>query len=77
MNSIAEACNNLKKEYDGCFKLWFSEKFLKGDLDDSMCSNHFKLYNQCLQQAMKDQNINLDEINIAHLGTEQEKKTEN
>ncbi|PBC34415.1 TP53-regulated inhibitor of apoptosis [Apis cerana cerana] len=50
MNSIAEACNNLKKEYDGCFKLWFSEKFLKGDLDDSMCSNHFKLYNQCLQK---------------------------
>lgn len=49
MNSIAEACNNLKKDYDGCFKLWFSEKFLKGDLDDSMCSNHFKLYNQCLQ----------------------------
>lgn len=29
------------------------------------------------QQAMKDQNINLDEINITHLGTEQEKKTEN
>ncbi|KOC70202.1 TP53-regulated inhibitor of apoptosis 1 [Habropoda laboriosa] len=49
MNSIAETCNHLKKEYDGCFKFWFSEKFLKGDLDDSMCSNHFKLYNQCLQ----------------------------
>ncbi|KOX75973.1 TP53-regulated inhibitor of apoptosis 1 [Melipona quadrifasciata] len=49
MNSIAETCNNFKREYDGCFKLWFSEKFLKGDLDDSMCSNHFKLYNQCLQ----------------------------
>lgn len=29
------------------------------------------------QQAMKDQNINLDEVNVAHLGTEQEKKTEN
>lgn len=29
------------------------------------------------QQAMKDQNINLDEVNVAHLGTEQEKKSEN
>ncbi|CAK9807917.1 TP53-regulated inhibitor of apoptosis 1 [Anthophora plagiata] len=77
MNSITESCNHLKKEYDGCFKLWFSEKFLKGEIDDSMCSNHFKLYNQCLQQAMKDQNINLDEVNVAHLGTEQEKKAEN
>lgn len=28
------------------------------------------------QQAMKDQNINIDEVNMAHLGTEQEKKTE-
>ncbi|OAD58148.1 TP53-regulated inhibitor of apoptosis 1, partial [Eufriesea mexicana] len=49
MDSIAEACNNLKKEYDECFKIWFSEKFLKGDLDDSMCSHHFKLYSQCLK----------------------------
>ncbi|XP_076750320.1 TP53-regulated inhibitor of apoptosis 1 isoform X1 [Xylocopa sonorina] len=77
MNSIGEACNQFKKEYDGCFQLWFSEKFLKGNLDDSMCSNYFKQYNQCLQQAMKDQNINLDEVNVTHLGTEQEKKTEN
>lgn len=76
MNSIAENCNQLKKEYDGCFKHWFSEKFLKGDFDDSMCSNYFKSYIQCLQQAMKDQDINLDEINIAHLGTERENKTE-
>lgn len=28
------------------------------------------------QQAMKEQDINLDEINIAHLGTEREKKNE-
>ncbi|KZC11273.1 TP53-regulated inhibitor of apoptosis 1 [Dufourea novaeangliae] len=49
MNSIAESCNHLKKEYDGCFKVWFSEKFLKGNFDDSMCSNYFKQYNQCLQ----------------------------
>lgn len=35
------------------------------------------MYIIMFQQAMKDQNINLDEINITHLGTEQEKKTEN
>lgn len=49
MNSTAEACNQFKKDYDACFKFWFSEKFLKGDFDDSMCSKYFKLYNQCLQ----------------------------
>ncbi|XP_076382263.1 TP53-regulated inhibitor of apoptosis 1 isoform X1 [Megalopta genalis] len=77
MNSIAEACNHLKREYDSCFKLWFSQKFLKGDFDDSMCSKHFKEYNQCLQQAMKDQNINLDEVDVSHLETDKDKTKEN
>ncbi|XP_043255508.1 TP53-regulated inhibitor of apoptosis 1-like [Colletes gigas] len=76
MDSIAEACNQLKKEYDGCFKFWFAEKFLKGELDDSMCSNYFKSYNQCLKQAMKDQNINLDEVDVSHLTADKEKATE-
>ncbi|XP_031831387.1 TP53-regulated inhibitor of apoptosis 1 isoform X1 [Nomia melanderi] len=72
MNSIAESCNQVKKEYDNCFKLWFSQKFMKGDFDDSMCSNYFKQYNQCLQQAMKDQNINLDDVDVTPLKREKE-----
>ncbi|XP_076284558.1 TP53-regulated inhibitor of apoptosis 1-A isoform X1 [Lasioglossum baleicum] len=76
MNSIAGPCTHLKREYDNCFKLWFSEKFLKGVYDDSMCSNYFNEYKQCLQQAMKDQNINLDEVDITHLETDKNKSKE-
>ncbi|PBC34416.1 TP53-regulated inhibitor of apoptosis 1-like isoform X2 [Apis dorsata] len=72
-----EACKELKAKYDRCFNDWFSEKFLRGIYDDSECAPLLKVYTKCVAQAMKDQNINLDEINIAHLGTEQEKKTEN
>ena len=30
MNSLDPECNELKKKYDSCFNLWFTEKFLKG-----------------------------------------------
>ncbi|XP_068982366.1 TP53-regulated inhibitor of apoptosis 1-like [Bombus flavifrons] len=72
-----EACKELKEKYDRCFNDWFSEKFLRGINDDSECAPLLKVYTKCVAQAMKDQNINLDEVNVAHLGTEQEKKTEN
>ncbi|XP_043582863.1 TP53-regulated inhibitor of apoptosis 1-like isoform X3 [Bombus pyrosoma] len=72
-----EACKELKEKYDRCFNDWFSEKFLRGINDDSECAPLLKVYTKCIAQAMKDQNINLDEVNVAHLGTEQEKKSEN
>ncbi|XP_003395324.1 TP53-regulated inhibitor of apoptosis 1-like isoform X1 [Bombus affinis] len=72
-----EACKELKEKYDRCFNDWFSEKFLRGINDDSECAPLLKVYTKCVAQAMKEQNINLDEVNVAHLGTEQEKKTEN
>lgn len=49
MNSIGEACSELKKEYDACFNTWFSEKFLKGETNDSMCEPVFKVYQQCVK----------------------------
>ena len=49
MNSIGENCNELKKNYDACFNHWFSERFLKGDTDDSSCAPIFKLYQQCVK----------------------------
>lgn len=72
-----EACKELKGKYDRCFNEWFAEKFLHGIHDDSECAALLKTYTKCVAQAMKEQNINLDEINVAHLGTEQEKKTNN
>lgn len=53
MDSIGEACNDLKKEYDACFNTWFSEKFLKGDANDSICAPLFKVYQQCVKVSCK------------------------
>ncbi|KAL1132578.1 hypothetical protein AAG570_010530 [Ranatra chinensis] len=49
MNSIGKSCNDLKEQYDECFKLWFTEKFLKGYINDDTCSPVFKLYQQCVK----------------------------
>lgn len=49
MNSIGEECTDLKKKYDDCFNSWFSERFLKGDHDDSVCSGIFKVYQDCVK----------------------------
>ncbi|XP_005186566.1 TP53-regulated inhibitor of apoptosis 1-like [Musca domestica] len=62
MNSLGEDCNELKRKYDACFNLWFSERFLKGDNDDSMCAPIFKVYQECVKKAMEEQKIELREI---------------
>lgn len=49
MNSIGEECTELKKKYDDCFNSWFSERFLKGDHDDSICAGIFKVYQDCVK----------------------------
>lgn len=53
MNSIGPTCNELKKQYDDCFNLWFAEHFLKGRTDDSMCAPIFKVYQQCVKVGYK------------------------
>ncbi|KAL0838948.1 hypothetical protein ABMA28_016958 [Loxostege sticticalis] len=74
MNSIGEECTELKKKYDDCFNNWFSERFLKGDHDDSVCSGIFKVYQECVKNAMKQQNIDFKEIDKDVLGTDNEHK---
>lgn len=49
MNSIGNTCNEIKHQYDECFQSWFTEKFLKGSLNDDACDPLFKLYQQCIQ----------------------------
>lgn len=49
MNSIGDDCNELKKQYDACFNNWFSERFLKGETDDSVCAPIFKVYQECVK----------------------------
>ncbi|GJQ70898.1 hypothetical protein Trydic_g815 [Trypoxylus dichotomus] len=74
MNSIGEACNELKKQYDACFNTWFSEHFLKGSTNDSMCEPIFKVYQQCVKRAMKENRIDIHEVEKDLLGTEHERK---
>ncbi|XP_076657460.1 TP53-regulated inhibitor of apoptosis 1-A isoform X2 [Halictus rubicundus] len=73
---MMEACKDLKAKYDHCFNVWFSEKFLHGIYDDSECSSLLKVYTACVAQAMKDQNINLDEVDVTHLETDKNKTKE-
>jgi TRIAP1/MDM35 family protein len=73
MESIGKDCNELKAKYDECFQVWFSEKFLKGDTNDDMCKPIFNVYRDCVRKAMKENNINLDEVDLEILGTENEK----
>lgn len=43
-----EDCSELKQKYDACFNSWFSEKFLKGNTNDSMCAPLLKVYKDCV-----------------------------
>ncbi|XP_075220035.1 TP53-regulated inhibitor of apoptosis 1-like isoform X1 [Lycorma delicatula] len=74
MNSYAKQCSDLKKEYDTCFHSWFTEKFLKGDMDDEICAPIFKVYQQCLKKTMKENQIEFKEVVRDHLGTDNEYK---
>lgn len=74
MNSVGENCNELKKQYDICFNSWFSEKFLKGNLNDDVCAPLFKVYQECVKTAIKHQKIDLGEIEQDVLGTDEEQK---
>lgn len=48
MNSVGDACTDMKREYDQCFNRWFAEKFLKGDGSGDPCTD-LKRYQQCVQ----------------------------
>ena len=48
MNSVGPECNDLKKEYDSCFNVWYSESFLKGDYKSDPCSELLKNYRACV-----------------------------
>ncbi|XP_055373063.1 TP53-regulated inhibitor of apoptosis 1-like [Condylostylus longicornis] len=69
MNSIGDNCTELKKQYDACFNVWFTEKFLKGQTDDSMCAPIFKVYQECVKKALKDQSIEFKDIEGDYLSS--------
>jgi len=57
--------------------LGFPKKFLKGDNDDSQCAELFKMYQQCVANAIKRQNIELKDITVDVLGTDKEQTAPN
>ncbi|EFX69007.1 hypothetical protein DAPPUDRAFT_301169 [Daphnia pulex] len=75
MNSVSEACSQLKQNYDACFNTWFTEKFLRGDHSTDSCGPFFKVYRECVRKAIQEQNIDLKEIEKEVMGTENEFKT--
>ncbi|KAL1765823.1 TP53-regulated inhibitor of apoptosis 1 [Sigmodon hispidus] len=67
MNSVGEACTDMKREYDQCFNRWFAEKFLKGDGSGDPCTDLFKRYQQCVQKAIKEKEIPIEGLEfMAH-----------
>ncbi|XP_030357212.1 TP53-regulated inhibitor of apoptosis 1 isoform X1 [Strigops habroptila] len=67
MNSVGEACTELKREYDQCFNRWFADKFLKGDSAGDPCGQLFKRYQLCVQvmpaappKAIKEKDIPIE-----------------
>ncbi|XP_017148865.1 TP53-regulated inhibitor of apoptosis 1-like [Drosophila miranda] len=75
MNSIGEDCNELKKQYDACFNSWFSERFLKGHTDESACAPIFRVYQDCVKRAMREQKIELREIGTEYTTNSEYEKT--
>lgn len=74
MESIGKECVELKRKYDECFNVWFADKFLKGDHHSKMCDSIFAVYQNCVREAIKRQNIDLLQLNKVVLGTEEEQK---
>lgn len=62
MNSVGEACTDLKREYDQCFNRWFAEKFLKGDRSGDPCTETFRKYQRCVQKAIKEKDIPIEGV---------------
>ena len=74
MNSVGGECNDLKAKYDACFQIWFSQKFLKGDTSEDMCKPLFIVYQNCVRNAIREQKINMKEVDQEILGTFSEKQ---
>lgn len=70
MNSVGEACTDMKREYDQCFNRWFAEKFLKGDGSGDPCTDLFKRYQQCVQKAIKEKEIPIEGLEFMGHGKE-------
>ena len=49
MQSTAPECGDLKNNYENCFNLWYTSKFLRGETSDGECKDLFEQYHACLK----------------------------
>ncbi|KAG3267882.1 TRIAP1-like [Ictidomys tridecemlineatus] len=64
MNSIREACTNMKHEHNQCFN------FLKGDGSEDPYDDLFKSYQQCIQKSVKEKEIPIERLEFMGHGKE-------
>ncbi|KAK3871255.1 hypothetical protein Pcinc_023595 [Petrolisthes cinctipes] len=50
--NVSKDCQELKRLYDSCFNQWYSEKFLRGQTNDTSCDPIYKQYKQCVGAAL-------------------------
>jgi len=62
MNSIGPECYDLKQNYDHCFNKWFGDTFLKGPTKETPCPELFAQYQACIKKSLKEQNINIADV---------------
>lgn len=63
MDSVGPDCRELKQQYDECFNTWFTEQFLAGHTEeDPKCLKLFEVYSACVNKAIKEKGINIEEI---------------
>ncbi|PAA72284.1 hypothetical protein BOX15_Mlig008651g1 [Macrostomum lignano] len=58
--SLSPECNQLKEQYDACFKDFFP-RFLQGQRTND-CDSLFSSYKECVMRAVKAKNIHLWEV---------------
>ncbi|XP_042532953.1 TP53-regulated inhibitor of apoptosis 1-like [Dipodomys spectabilis] len=70
MNSVGEACTNMKLKYNQCFNSWFAKKFLKGDGSRDPRTDLFKHYQHCVQKTIKEKEIPIEGLEFMGHGKE-------
>eukprot|EP00894_Picocystis_sp_ML_P000069 jgi/Pico_ML_1/50586/g1771.t1 len=51
-----DTCEDLKKRYEKCFNHWYTEEFLKGQLEPK-CQEEFEEYRDCVVDKMQKKNL--------------------
>jgi len=54
MDQAHKKCANIKEVYEACYRKWYSEKFLSGNIEGG-CQDEFDEYKDCVTSAIRSQ----------------------